>query len=89
MYALELAAIFALGCAVGQGLLGRCYRMILGRVMATRWGRRRMTNRAVEGYAALFTPEGTEALQRFVREFSEDFSAALEAAGLSRRHTVD
>jgi hypothetical protein len=89
MYELKLAAIFALGCAVGQGLLDRCYRMILGRVMATRWGRRRMANRVVAGYAALLTPEGTEGFQRFARELAEDFEAALDKSGFSRHYTVD
>jgi len=89
MYELKLAAIFALGCAVGQGLLGCCYQVIHSRITATRWGRRRMTNRVVEGYAALLTPEGTEALQRFARETVEDFESALEASGLSRRYTAD
>ena len=80
------AAIFAVICALGGSLVfGPSVQRILRRVMATRWGRRRMTRQAVSSYAALFTPEGEEALQRFTREFVEDFDAALDASDISKR----
>jgi hypothetical protein len=85
MYELKLAIACALACAVGFWLVGRSARLILRVVTATRWGRRRATRRAVYGYTALFTHEGEEALQRFAREFAEDFSAALDASGISKR----
>ena len=81
MYELELAVI----CALGLWLLGRFARMVHGVAMATRWGRRRRIRRITEGYAGLYTPEGEEALQRFVREVAEDFSAAVDASGISKR----
>ena len=81
MYELELAVI----CALGLWLLGRFVRVILGLSAATRWGRRRMTRRIVKGYAALLTPEGNDALERFARDLAEDLDAALDASGITHQ----
>jgi hypothetical protein len=81
MYELKLAVI----CALVLWLLDRIARMAHAAAMATRWGRRKTTRRVTEAYAALSTPDGEAALQRFAREVAEDFSAALKGSRISKR----